>query len=941
MNSPNPDHLFSGVQDEKNTVQSAQSSFGLNCDGGDDLDNSRLAEQNNAALFSTLATTGWALSDESLCFLDPVGQIVWLNAAAENTLGASAADLQGQLAHHFFSAGLLVACLSAGTDSQGHDDVFYRHDGSAFRAEWKATAIMLDAEWQGVLVLFRDITRTLKLEKALQEHEARFERSFNDPAIGKAMASVKGTFLNVNPYLCRMLGYEREALLNRSFLELTHPDDIGLSRDAMAEMLSGKVDSVHFNKRYLHRNGDTLNLSLSCSVVRNPVGEPMYFLAHLQDVTSLSDAQTALWESRERFRRAFDDSAIGMAIVSLEQTYINLNPYFCDMLGYPLEELLARSAEMYTHPDDWELEARMIRQMTDGVVETCAYEKRYLHRNGQVVWGSIIASNVRDDHGKLLYFVRQVQDITERKRADEQLRQAREAAEIAATAKADFLAMMSHEIRTPMNAVLGMAGLLASTPLTSEQQDLVATIKNGGQTLMAMLNDILDFSKMESGKMELDPHPFSLRDCIEEVCALFRPRAVEKGLILKYELDERIPSLVLGDSQRLRQILVNLIGNAIKFTESGRIWVRVSLDGPASESELILNFAVQDTGCGIPADKLQVIFESFTQVEPATARHYGGTGLGLAICNRLVHLMQGQIQVESQPGEGSTFSFSIRVSRLPYAAEETLDFENGAFSCVLLAEQVPLRILVAEDNRVNQQLMLNYLNELGYQATMVSDGLAALQALETQPFDLIFMDVQMPVMDGLVTSRVINERYGSEKRPRIIAITAFSLQEDRQKCLVAGMDDYVTKPILLKQLEQLLRKWYDWLQNREAGSPDLQALPQKTWVQVNQLMARLGKFPEQMREMVEVFEEENEAILEQLAQGLSAGDTAMVLRQLHQLKGACLALCLSGAHQSIMAMEQRLKREQGVLTEGEWRQLQVELQTSLGELQKLVGVVCQ
>lgn len=409
----------------------------------------------------------------------------------------------------------------------------------------------------------------------------------------------------------------------------------------------------------------------------------------------------------------------------------------------------------------------------------------------------------RIENGGVQEIIASIVEITALKQAERELRAAKERAEAADRAKSEFLAVMSHEIRTPLNAVLGFASLLQYSPLNPEQRTWLKTIGESGESLLALINDILDFSKIEAGQLTLHVESLELAALLDQLGSMFRSRVEAKGVTLDLVTAPGVPEAIVSDPQRLRQILVNLIGNAVKFTPQGSIRVLVYSGPPAPDfapDERQLYFAVADTGIGIPPDRRDRLFKPFSQVDSSTTRHYGGSGLGLAICDRLVRMLGGEITCESKPDQGSTFTFWVKVKVPDAAAHPAAQPPPAAIPAAPPAPPRSLRILVAEDQPQNRQLIKRVLLTRGYQSDVVEDGRAAVDAFARQPYDLVLLDLRMPEMDGYEAADVIRRQTRAGRRPYIYALTANVFPEERQRCLASGMDGILSKPLDFKEL---------------------------------------------------------------------------------------------------------------------------------------------
>jgi PAS domain S-box-containing protein len=809
----------------------------------------------------------------------------------------------------------------------------------------------------------------------------------------------------------------------------------------------------NIEEKQTRHDGTVAALLTSKVPLRDVRGQVIGVLGTYIEITERKRAEELLRQSETRFRSAFDNAAIGMALVSPEGRFLQVNRSLCALVGYPEAELLALDFQTITHPDDLQADLDYVRRLLAAEITTYQMEKRYFHKLGQVVWVLLSVSLVRDGRGDPVYFISQIQDINQRKWAEEESRQARQAAEAANRAKSQFLANMSHEIRTPLNGILGMTELALDTDLTPQQREFLGTVRASADALLAVINDILDFSKIEAGKLRLDPVRFSLRDVLGDMLRPLALQAHAKGLELACHIEDDVPDALVGDAGRLRQVLINLVGNAIKFTQEGEVVLTASFvpctSPPAPDSngcragylrEVTLQFDVRDTGIGIPSEKLVSIFDPFVQADGSTSRRHGGTGLGLSISTKLVELLGGRLWAESRPGQGSVFHFTVRLGLQPLSPSQLIRRPENiaglrvlvvddnatnrhilaktlqswrmcpieaacgpgairaaaeaqqAFSLILLdsgmpgdeglelaaklvaqpscreakvlllmsagqpevnarrrevgvaacltkpigqldllqamqttlgivlvdakgrnilensrsaqadappAVARPLRILLAEDNLVNQRLGVLLLERQGHQVRVAVNGKEALAALDKEPYDLVLMDVQMPEMDGIeAVAQLRRSEAGTSRHLPVVALTAHAMNGDRERCLAAGMDGYLSKPIHRVELARALAEFFPPETDQdEAPAPVLREFDRGA------LLECLGGREAVLREVIDLFLVEAPRVTRKLYEAVDRGDAPAVQESAHSLKGMVASLAAPAAARSAARLE--------------------------------------
>ncbi len=948
-----------------------------------------------------------------------------------------------------------------------------RKDGSVYTEEMQIAPMKgPGGEITGHIAIKRDVTAKIAAEQA-QSLPASIVESSDDAIFS---TGPNGVILSWNRGAEALFGYAGVEIIGQSATTLDAVGHVDRFALILKTLLKGWAIGS-YDTAIRRQDGVEVEVALSVSPIRDSAGKVVGASAIARDISQRLLAERSLRENEERFRTVFEHAPCGIFVEDMEGRFVQVNQTFAHMLGYTREELLATTSAQLTHPGDHLISVQLMELLKKNPQEYKEAEKRYLRKDGIVVTTHVNLSLTQDPYGNPQYFVVHVEDITERKRAEARLQEAAEAlrlsnrqleaetgranslaaeAQQATLAKSEFLANMSHEIRTPMNGIIAMTGLLLDTDLAVEQRQYAETVHMSGEALLALINGILDFSKIEAGKLELESVEFELQSLMDNLAGTVAAQSYAKGFELLVSADADIPATLRGDQGRLRQILVNLTGNAIKFTRKGEVEVRAELveaDAADCASDCLVRFSVRDTGLGIPEDKIGQLFEKFTQVEASTTRRFGGTGLGLAISKQLAELMGGMIGVNSLLGVGSEFWFTVRLgvghppdvsaaeaqalARLnavralivddnaascemlarrmfawgmrPAAVESAATAlqalyrahdENDPFRIVLIDLQMPgmdgealgraiqsaprlrhtrmvlltslgarngaerglkagfagcvakpvlgkellyilagvpanadsnapapgtnaaaanglqpfagvkARILLAEDNATNQKVALAILKKLGLRADPVANGAEAVKALESVPYDLVLMDVRMPVMDGLeATRRIRNPRSAVlDHQIPIIAMTANALQSDQELCMQAGMNGFVSKPVAPHTLRDALLQWL------RPGEDDLSAgpAPPASPVAVEDalpvfdlagVLERMMGDQELAAAVLEAFLDDMPSQIEILKQHLKNEDASAAGRLAHSIKGAAANVGGERLRKVALAME--------------------------------------
>lgn len=840
---------------------------------------------------------------DSILTIDHTGTIRSANRAAARLLGWQPHEL----------VGLSMRCLLSEQDGNLYEVYLrsYLNSGKVMLsgAEQELHCIARDGQKKPVrlsvgvtragnhplfVVFVNDISQRIQMEQALRESEQQYRSLIsNIPGVSfRCLLDSDWTMLFISDAVQPLTGWSADDFISQrqSIAALYHPDDL----QPVAEQVQAAIDqrrNYTIEYRLFDRDGKEHWIWESGSAVCDELGIPRWI-----DGVLLDQTETKLRNAEYEGKVNAISKAMAMVEFDLQGHVLAINDNALDLFGYQRAEVIGQHHRLFCDPlyadsDDYR---QFWAALGNG--QFSAGEYRRIARGGREVWIQATYNPILDTDGKPFKVVKLATDLTPRRLMEQETRAARDRAEAAAAARSSFLANMSHEIRTPMNAIIGFTELLIGTPLADDQRRHLQTVQQASRSLLGLLNDILDTAKLDRGAIELEDLDFSLRELCEQVCATQRLAAENKGLALQLEYPAQLLEFYRGDALRLQQVLTNLLGNAVKFTAQGRVCLHVQGEPGA------IRLIVEDTGIGIAADRLEKIFEPFAQADASMSRRFGGTGLGTTISRQLVELMGGRLRVESSLGEGSRF-----IVELPLRAGQRLVQQTHQ----VLPQLASLNILAADDVPQNLELLQLNLQRLGHQVTCVADGQAAVEAFTHGTFDLILMDVQMPLVDGLEASRRIRALEATQPRAPIpiIALTASVLDQDRQAALDAGMNGFASKPLDLPALLAELARLLGVAQGQGAVEKSAAA---KAGLFDWQRGASLWGGPVQMSQAIQRFLSEQGALVEQLNSMLEKNDWDTGRSLAHRFRGAAANLALTHLSGLGLNIEQAFNQREGL-----------------------------
>jgi PAS domain S-box-containing protein len=771
-------------------------------------------------------------------------------------------------------------------------------------------------KYLGHLWQFNDITERKNAEQKLKESQERYRQIVESAMDIIYRTDIKGYYSYVNATVFSILGYVEEEVVGKHFTSFIRPDYISQTVEFYKRQVESQTLSSYFEFPVITKDLRQVWIGQNVQMVFEN-GKHKESSAIARNITDKILAEEKIQKSEEKYRSIIDHMKLGVLEVDIEEKITFAYDRFCQMTSYSAEELMGTHALDLMPVEYLKTFHTKNAERLNG--HTGVYEVQIKKKNGQIMWALVSGAPLYDNHQQIIGSLGIHLDITEQKNIEQDLIKERKKAEESSKAKETFLANMSHEIRTPMNAIIGMANLIAGTDLTDKQKGYLEAINTSANNLLVIINDVLDFSKIESGKLALETIGFRLDNTVRSLMQSISYKADEKGISIAANIGTGISPVVIGDSVRLNQVLLNLMINAIKFTSQGHVELQCNL---IAETPLIqsIEFKVTDTGIGISEHKLHTIYDSFSQEDESITRRFGGTGLGLSICKQIVELMGGQLHVISEKGKGSTFSFVIDFNK---GTESDIEHIREEKKDVSLAG---VKVLLVEDHKINRFLALSIMQEWKLVVDVAENGAIAVEKVKSTKYDIILMDMQMPVISGMEASRIIRNELKSAIP--IIALTANASKADAAKCLKAGMNGYISKPFNPVHLYNTIAEHVQ-IEFPVSEEPLVRANMHEKLYDLSKLLTMYNGNKSLINKLIVIFKETTPQTLMQINEYYTHKKLHEVAMLAHQLKPAIDFLGISTLTTHIRFLEKcQLKNT-------------ADIQTSIDELNQVLAIVLQ